>query len=447
MTSLNALLQSDYFIQLVALGSVILMGLLTYFFGYKSSSSNIDEEILKIEVKETKKQKVEKAKKAEVKDKKKPKATATPATLAPETKQELEKSADVKKPESVKVSSPKPTPKAAKNKNAKVEDVKPFVAAVMPEEEGWTTVTDKKQKKIAAAIVAETMKETKPDATVEKTVVEVVESVQQIEEDSWKTVTDKRQKKNTEIKPESPSPVAESKKSKKAKKMAEIEASAVKVSVTAAPAAVVTEVTNSVVVEETQPVIVKEESEWKTANPKASKKKSKIAPVVEAPKLVEVKKVEAPVVPEAIVASPKTDKKSKKSKPVKEEPVQVPQAIQELITAQLTSPNSIAAAIIEQFKNDNNNNTIVNEKVVIEKVSPEVVVAKKVVTPAAKAGKSQILKTTNLTESMVLIESDGKSNSRTDSNPSSSESLQDLDVGDGWATITSKKKRTVRREV
>merc|ERR1712127_687366 len=58
-----------------------------------------------------------------------------------------------------------------------------------------------------------------------------------------------------------------------------------------------------------------------------------------------------------------------------------------------------------------------------------------------------VLKSTTLTDSMILIDNEaGKSSTRTDSNPSSSESLQDLDVGDGWATITSKKKRTVRRE-
>ncbi len=150
--------------------------------------------------------------------------------------------------------------------------------------------------------------------------------------------------------------------------------------------------------------------------------------------------VSAAVVPEVIPASPKSDKQPKKSKPVKEEEtVHVPQAIQELIAAQLTSPNSVAAAIIEQFKNSSKNNNIVTENVEVKKVSTEAVVKKvveevKKTVPAVKvnkAAKSQILKTTNLTESMVLIESDGKSNSRTDSNPSSSESLQDLDVGDG----------------
>ncbi len=82
MSSINVLLQSDYFVQLIVLGSVILMGLLTYVFGYKSTASNIDEEILKVETKETKKQKIEKAKKAEVKEKKKPKASNTTTTAA-----------------------------------------------------------------------------------------------------------------------------------------------------------------------------------------------------------------------------------------------------------------------------------------------------------------------------------------------------------------------------
>ena len=100
---------------------------------------------------------------------------------------------------------------------------------------------------------------------------------------------------------------------------------------------------------------------------------------------------------------------------------------------QLKSPNSIAAAIIEQFKNDTNNN-------VVEKPAQE--------QQSKKSKKAEtVLKSTTLTDSMILIDNEaGKSSTRTDSNPSSSESLQDLDVGDGWATITSKKKRTVRRE-
>lgn len=78
MSNLNVLVQSDYFIQLVALGSVILMGLLTYVFGFKGAKSS-DDEILHVETRETKKQKAEKAKKAEQKDKKKPKAVAVVA--------------------------------------------------------------------------------------------------------------------------------------------------------------------------------------------------------------------------------------------------------------------------------------------------------------------------------------------------------------------------------
>ena len=74
------LVQSDYFIQLVALGSVILMGLLTYVFGFKSGKST-DDEILHVEARETKKQKAEKAKKAEQKDKKKPKSVAVIAPV------------------------------------------------------------------------------------------------------------------------------------------------------------------------------------------------------------------------------------------------------------------------------------------------------------------------------------------------------------------------------
>jgi len=159
-------------------------------------------------------------------------------------------------------------------------------------------------------------------------------------------------------------------------------------------------------------------------------------------------------VPEVVSNLPKTEK-SKKSKPTQGETAKIPQAIQELITAQLTTPNSIAAAIIEQFKSEqksDSNNNVVTDQVVTKKVESEVKKVaqdvKKVVQEVKKAAqdvkkvvqevkkidkvtKSQVLKTTNLTESMVLVDSDGKSNSRTDSNPSSSESLQDLDVGEG----------------
>lgn len=106
------------------------------------------------------------------------------------------------------------------------------------------------------------------------------------------------------------------------------------------------------------------------------------------------------------------------------------------MNAQLLSSNPVAASIIEQFKNDSNNN-VVQESKQTESNSKQ------------SNRNKNVLKTTNLTESMILIDNDtgNKSGSnRTDSNPSSSESLQDLDVGDGWATITSKKKRTVRRE-
>jgi len=199
---------------------------------------------------------------------------------------ELEKPTEkpaAKKAEPVKVPTPKPTPKANKNKNTKIEEVKPnVIVAAMPEEDGWTTVTDKKQNKAAvvaaetvkatkpvapAVVAAETVKATKPVApavVVEKKSTKVVEAVQQKDDDSWTTVTDKKQKKTSETKSESPSPAAESKKSKKPKKLAEIEASAIKTPVTEAVIEVQTV--------EAKPVAVEEDSEWKTANPKAIKK-------------------------------------------------------------------------------------------------------------------------------------------------------------------------------
>ncbi len=133
-----------------------------------------------------------------------------------------------------------------------------------------------------------------------------------------------------------------------------------------------------------------------------------------------------------------------------------------------STPDAIIAAIMDQFKNDNNNNIVDDLKnkkqaakkaEVVSKAAPAVAAATATeslskVAKNDKKTKSNIasLKQTNLSGSMVLIDSDlSKSNStKTDSNhQSSSESLQDLDVdGDeGWATITSKKKRTVRREV
>ena len=43
MSVVQTLMESDYFMQLAVLSSVILLGALTYFFGYKSRSTDVDE--------------------------------------------------------------------------------------------------------------------------------------------------------------------------------------------------------------------------------------------------------------------------------------------------------------------------------------------------------------------------------------------------------------------
>lgn len=493
-----SLLQSDYFIQLVALSSVILMGILTYVLGYKAKSSDVDDEILQVDAKETKKQKVERAKKAESKDKKKNKSTVAQPKEAPvvaqppSPKQEVkEVKASATKQSEPKPATPKPTPKSSKKSKQPVpEPVKPVVVEKVVEEveEGWTTVTDKKQKNKSGVVQkqaevnekkVEKKVEKKSEKKTEKIVAEPVKVVEEVADDSWTTVTDKKQKKSQGSQERSSSdntsnsPAATKSKKTKAKKDTVTTEQPVKV-----PEQAVTEIKtespksssksskkskeNKTIEEkkiESKPVTATEpaaeaaddSSEWITANTKALKKSKAKAQQLEIVKATEVKQSE-PV--KEKTDSPKPGKKLK-TKSKEQDSVKtpasdsnIPPAIQELINAQLTAPNSIAASIIEQFKNDNNNDN--NNNIVSEKPKPDTAKKSESKSGKTKSANSDILKTTNLTESMILIDNDsttGKSSTRTDSNPSSSESLQDLDVGEGWATITSKKKRTVRREV
>lgn len=527
---MSSLVQSDYFVQLVALGTVIFMGILTYIFGYKSKSIDDDDIFSKVESKETKKQKVERAKKAEEKPKKKGKAepkvrekvvekieTPTPPQETP--KQTLKNAP--KKAETKKVTSPKVT-----TKKQEIKPVPVKMEEIPAEEDGWTKVTDKKQKKDKLVPKsAKKMEEKIPVIQDDKEIIElpvvVTKKITSKEEDSWTTVTDK---KNKEKKSVSPPVVVERSSSENSTSAAEPTMTTSKSkSKSKSKKSVIPEVEVKIEVEkiEVEPVVVQtmvnslksekktikkvegpkienlkpevdnskdtDTDQWISANKKVNKKKPKtqqndpqnlanivkpVEPVKEAqvqaesPKSVKVKNVKPS---DAVIVETSDNKKivfedkkvEKSIKSVKSStPAEIPQAIQELMNAQLKAPNSIAAAIIEQYKNDNNNNIIESKKVEEATVTVTTSSTKRMETTnsnnnnSKKTTKSnnQILKTTNLTESMILIDNDtnssGKANStRTDSNPSSSESLQDLDVGDGWATITSKKKRTVRREV
>lgn len=149
-------------------------------------------------------------------------------------------------------------------------------------------------------------------------------------------------------------------------------------------------------------------------SPKASNKKNKKASKEE---------VAAPV-----TAAPVAATKPAQSEPTPVKTIQeIPQAIQELMKT--AGSNPVAAAIIEQFKNDSNNN-------LIQAKSAAVVVSDaKTKGPKKSADEvvEQVLKSTNLTESMILIDTaESKTgSSRTNSQPSSSESLHDVDVGEG----------------
>lgn len=150
-------------------------------------------------------------------------------------------------------------------------------------------------------------------------------------------------------------------------------------------------------------------------SPKASNKKSKKASKEE---------VAAPVTA-APVAATKAQPEPTPVKTIQE----IPQAIQELMKT--AGSNPVAAAIIEQFKNDSNNNLI--------QAKPAAVVSETETKTKSNNKKStdrvvdQVLKSTNLTESMILIDTaESKAgSSRTNSQPSSSESLHDVDVGEG----------------
>ena len=71
----------------------------------------------------------------------------------------------------------------------------------MPEEDGWTTVTDKKQKKNTESTTKKQAKIEQPkveQAKVDQAKVEQVkvDEVKAPEDDSWTTVTDKKKKKS-----------------------------------------------------------------------------------------------------------------------------------------------------------------------------------------------------------------------------------------------------------
>lgn len=479
-------MSSDLLVQLAAFVGVVLMGMLTYVFSYKvTKSPEDDDKFLQVESKETKKEKIERAKKAEAKDKKKSKAKA--AVAAP---------TEVVAPESpvankTKKAEPKQeTPKASKSKKSTksvVAEVPVVVEEVAPEEDGWTKVTDKKQKnKPVEATTKKAAKSDKAKSETKAAPVIVAPVVAAEEDDSWTTVTDKKQKKSSPkpelqqtvvAEPVTASPETKSKKSK-AKKAAAVVEDPVKAPepvpvVESAPVkskkskAKTPEPTTTAapVVQQKKvetPAVVEDEGEWITANSKVIKKSKDKA---KAQKEEPVKET-APATT-AVAESPKTS--NKKNKKTKEEvasvpvaaPViatkaaepapaktinEIPQAIQELMKT--AGSNPVAAAIIEQFKNDSNNNLIQAKP-----ATPAPVVVSETKTKSNNKKSTdkvveQVLKSTNLTESMILIDTtESKTgSSRTNSQPSSSESLQDLDVGEGWATITSKKKRTVRRE-
>lgn len=504
---------SDLIVELAAFIGVVLLGVLTYVFNFRATKSpEDDDKFLQVESKETKKEKVERAKKAEAKDKKKSKPAKTVAATTPGEVVAAPESPVANK--SKKSAEPKAeTPKASKAKKSTKTSAPVEVAVVVaeemaPEEDGWTKVIDKKQKnkpvevskKAAKAEKAKVEPKSAPVPVVAPVVAPVVD-----EDNSWTTVTDKKQKKSSPSAPpqQNPavveptpvvavsSPESKSKKSKSKKAAAVVEEIPVKVpeptpvpvevkapvpveskkskkskAKTPEPTAVVATPV-APVVDKVETAVVEEEGEWITANSKVIKKsKDKAKALKEEP----VKET----TPAAVVAeSPKSsNKKNKKNKEVAAAPVtsstttapvveavpeptpaktlqEIPQAIHELMKT--AGSNPVAAAIIEQFKNDSNNNLIQTIKSTTSAVvvdSEAKTKTKKDKSQANSKVVEQVLKSTNLTESMILIDTtEPKSgSSRTNSQPSSSESLQDLDVGEGWATITSKKKRTVRRE-
>lgn len=181
-----------------------------------------------------------------------------------------------------------------------------------------------------------------------------------------------------------------------------------------------------------------DDSEWITANSKAIKKDKKAKVAAQTP---------APVV---AATKPEQSPKAKKQKPVETESLLLPvkkvtevvvPVVQPQTTNLVSTPDAIAAAIIDSFKNDNNNNLInkTNRKSTGNSdtgAQQSVVNTKKTKTSTVNMSN---LKQTNLSDSMILIDSttsnlddnntiSAKNSSRTDSNQSSSESLQDLDV-------------------
>lgn len=511
MASSDLIVQLSNYLRILSAAfiGVVLLGVLTYVYNFRETKSpKDDDKFLQIESKETKKEKVERAKKAEAKDKKKPKPAKTVAATTPGEVVAAPESPVANK--SKKSAEPKAeTPKASKAKKSTKTSAPVEVAVVVAEEmaleeDGWTKVIDKKQKNKQVEVSKKAAKAEKTKVEPKPAPVPVVAPVVD-EDNSWTTVTDKKQKKSSSSAPpqQNPavveptpvvavsSPESKSKKSKSKKSAAVVEEIPVKVpeptpvpvevkapvpveskkskkskAKTPEPTAVVATPV-APVVDKVETAVVEEEGEWITANSKVIKKsKDKAKALKEEP----VKET----TPAAVVAeSPKSsNKKNKKNKEVAAAPVtsstttapvveavpeptpaktlqEIPQAIHELMKT--AGSNPVAAAIIEQFKNDSNNNLIQTIKPTTSAVvvdSEAKTKTKKDKSQANSKVVEQVLKSTNLTESMILIDTtEPKSgSSRTNSQPSSSESLQDLDVGEGWATITSKKKRTVRRE-
>ena len=89
-----------------------------------------------------------------------------------------------------------------------------------------------------------------------------------------------------------------------------------------------------------------------------------------------------------------------------------------------------SAAKADSLPNDKNNNIISEEtKLVKNKQQVKTGTDKKPAAAAAASATTDKLKQSSLTESMIIIDPDFASKSnRTESNQSSSESLQDLDV-------------------
>lgn len=402
MSVVQTLMESDYFMQLAVLSSVILLGALTYLFGYKSRPIDVDEtESAAPEITKQKKSSKIKEKKKVKEVKEKPAAPVVPVP-AVETLPETVKQPIVEKPAAAKKEPVQPvkaqTKGSKKNKviEAKVVEVvnKAEIVEESGDSAGWITVKDKKKK--TTETVPEVKSEEKKVPVVEK-VVEAVVVAKKPAAQAPKAVV---------------APVVP---------VAPVVAQVVKeeVVVTAEQAKI------KLLSESINELSNEDGNDWLPANPKANKKNSKSKQSAEP-----AKETVKQTVPES-TGSPVNKKKQAKVEAEKT----------------VAAPTKSAAAKADSLPNDKNNN-VISEESKLGKNKQQVKTDKK--PAAAAASTTDKLKQTSLTESMIIIDPDFASKSnRTESNQSSSESLQDLDVDgdDGWATITSKKKRTVRREV